>query len=378
MVNANSFTSGISIGTQPPLRRIKLLARIARVTGFDVAWVVDHFMGFFPQVLWNKEFTWAASPGSTPHAYFDYQALMGHLANQNLHIAVGVTEPIRRHPVLLAQFAMTMSHMAKRPPILGIGSGERENVDPYGLSFERPVARLEEALKVIRLCFKSQGPIRFEGEFFKLDRAIMDLRPKPGNEPQLWIAAHGPRMLRLTGEYGDGWYPTLPMSPAEYQKSLREIQAHARRAGRDDKAIVPGYQAFAVIGKTEAHARQLLDSPPVRLFSLLAPAYVWKSVGRDHPFGEHFRGMIDFVPPQYTKRQLDDAMRQVEPELLSKIVIWGTPDSVTDKVQDYVDAGLRHLVLSPASALASKRDALFSMRASIAIQRRIRKRENSS
>ena len=30
--------------------------------------------------------------------------------------------------------------------ILGIGAGERENVEPYGLSFERPVARLEDAL----------------------------------------------------------------------------------------------------------------------------------------------------------------------------------------------------------------------------------------
>ena len=374
MVDSKTFTSGIGVGTQPPLGRINALTRVAQVTGFDVAWVIDHFMSFFPQAIWDKDFSWAASADSTPHAYFDYQAVMAYLARKNLHIGVGVTEPIRRHPVLLAQFAMTLSHMAKKAPILGIGSGERENVEPYGLPFDKPVGRLEEALQVIRACFESKGPIKFDGEFYQLDRAIMDLRPKAGNEPKIWIAAHGPRMLRLTGQYGDGWYPTLPMTPHEYETALGEIRAHARRASRDDAAIVAGWQAFTVIGKTEKHAREILDSRPVRLVSLLAPSYLWQSVGLEHPFGPNFRGMIDFVPPYYSRKQLEDAMRKVRPELIAKFIVWGTPDSIMEKMFEYQDAGLRHLALSPASALYSKRDALYSMRAAVSIQKRLRKR----
>lgn len=363
----------MTIGTQPPLGRLKILSRVALSTGFEVAWVVDHFLGFFPRAIWDKDFSWAASPDSSPHPFFDYQALMGHLAKRNIHLGVGVTEPIRRHPVLLAQFALTMSHLAKKAPILGIGAGERENVEPYGLSFERPVSRLEEALQVIRLCFDSDGPIDFSGEFFKLDRAVMDLKPVPEKRPQVWIAAHGPRMLRLTGEYGDGWYPTLPMTPGEFEGSLRQIRTHAARANRDPSAIVPGWQLFAVIGKTEKHARELLSSPPIRFTSLLAPSEVWKRAGRDHPFGPDFRGMIDFVPPDYGKAQIQDAMRQVDPDLLSKVVVWGTPDSIVDELRQYVELGLRHLVLQPASALVSRRDALFSLRASLSIQRRLRR-----
>ena len=377
MVDANTFTSGISIGTQPPLGQATALSRLAGVSGFEVAWVIDHFMGFFPQALWDRDFTWAASPGSTPHAYYDYQALMGYLAKRKIQIAVGVTEPIRRHPVLLAQFALTMSHLAKRPPILGIGSGERENVEPYGLPFDKPVGRLEEALQIIRMCFKSQGPVEFKGEFFNLDRAIMDLRPKAGNEPQIWIAAHGPRMLRLTGQYGDGWYPTLPMTPEEYDAALGKIKSHARKAGRNENDIVAAWQAFCVIGKSEEHAREILGSPPVRLFSLLAPGYIWKAAGVDHPFGNEFRGMIDFVPPYYTRRQLLDAMAKVDPELLSRLVVWGTPDQIVDEMSRYVDAGMRHLVLSPASALYSRRDALFSLKSVVSIQRRLRSRHGA-
>jgi phthiodiolone/phenolphthiodiolone dimycocerosates ketoreductase len=181
-------------------------------------------------------------------------------------------------------------------------------------------------------------------------------------------------MLRLTGQYGDGWYPTLPMKPHDYEKAYRQIQSHARRVGRDDKAIVAGWQAFTVIGKSEKHAREILDSPPVRLISLLAPSYVWQSVGLEHPFGTGFRGMIDFVPPYYSRKQLKEAMAKVEPELISKLVVWGTPDSIVEQMYDYQDAGLRHLVLSPASALHSKKDALNSMRATVSIQKRLRKR----
>ena len=175
-----------------------------------------------------------AEPGSSPHRYFEYQVLLGALAKQAgpVRLAVGVTEAIRRHPVLIAQAFMTLSHMTKRAPILGIGSGEKENIVPYGLDFSTPVGVLEEALQIIRLCFASSGPFDFSGKHFNLDRAVMDLAPADGRTPEVWIAAHGPRMLRLTGEYGDGWYPTFPYTPDTYAESLNTIHQSAAAVGR--------------------------------------------------------------------------------------------------------------------------------------------------
>ena len=83
--------------------------------------------------------------------------------------------------------------------------------------------------------------------------------------------------------------------------------------------------------------------------------------------------MIDFVPQDYSKTQLQDAMGKVDLDVLSQMVIWGTPDSITRQLRTYVDLGLRHLVLQPASALVSRRDALFSLRASVSIQRSLRR-----
>ena len=366
----------MTLGSQPPLSRIQMATRLARVVGMDVGWVTDHFLGFFPQALWDKEFTWLADRDGTPHAYFDYQVILGHLAARagKLRLGVGVTEPVRRHPVQLAQSFLTLAHLTRRAPILGIGAGEAENTVPYGLDFRQPVSRLEDALAVIRLCLDSRGPIDHRGPFFTLERAVMDLAPPDGNRPEIWVAAHGPRMLRLTGTYGDGWYPTLPMSPAEYETSLAVIQAAARAAGRDPAAIVPGFQHHAILAPTERAAYKLLDTKAIRFLALLMPAPLWWKYGYEHPFGDQYRGIVDFTPQHHTRAELDAVIAQVPVDVMTAAGFVGTPRQVEDELAAYFDAGLRHLVIQPVGALASRRDAVFSVRSAIAIQRRLRRR----
>lgn len=379
MISPETVSIGIGVGTQPPLRRIALVARLARAQNLNAVWTVDHFQGWYPQELWDKDLLWTASPDGTPHAYYDYQALIGYLANRigSMHIGVGVTEALRRHPALLAQTAMTWSHMTKSAPILGIGAGERENTVPYGINFDRPVARLEEALPILRRFLESRGPVDFQGEFFQLDKAMMDLEPAPGRTPQIWVAAHGPRMLRLAGRFGDGWYPTFPMTPAKYSESLAAIKDAARSAGRDPKAIVPAAQNVIVLGRTEREARKHLDAKIMRFLTLLAPAGLWRANGLTHPLGSEFRGLVDFVPSDFSTSQIVDAINQVPTDIVAENVMWGTPDTVREQLEDLVDAGLRHIVLSPGSAAISRRTAAYSLRAVFSIMRQVRRSANA-
>lgn len=379
MITPDRVSIGLGVGTQPPLSRTALTARAARVARFDAVWTVDHFQGWFPQELWDKKMSWMASPEDTPHAYFDYQALIGYLAPRigHMQIGVAVTEALRRHPVLLAQTAMTWSHMAKEPPILGIGAGERENTVPYGIKFARPVARLEEALPIVRRCLESRGSFDFNGEFFQLDKAVMDLTPPPGRRPQIWVAAHGPRMLGLTGKYGDGWYPTFPMPPERYASSLTRIRTAAEESGRDGRLIVPALQMIVVVGRTEREARKYLGERIMRFLALLAPAAQWADNGIDHPFGKDYRGLIDFIPTDYPIERIEAALAKVPVDAVAENVLWGTPGMVRDRIEDYVDAGLRHIVLNPASAAVSRRSAVYSIRAVFSMLRKVRRSANA-
>lgn len=363
---------GLYIPANPPLGLIRAYTLFARLIRLDSVVIEDHFQGFLPTAIWDEELSWLAAQGSTPHDVFDYQTLLGYLASRvgKLRTGVVVTEPIRRHPVLIAQAMLTLSHMTKRPPILGIGAGERENTEPYGLDFYHPVGRLEEALKIIRMCFSSRGPIDFEGEHYRLDGAMMDLRTPAGKIPEIWIGGRGPRMLRLAGEYGDGWYPNMIASPDEYVTKLKAVHAAAQKAGRDPRTIIPSLEQYVVVAPAEHEARAMLDTKLVRFFGLLLHADVWRQFGSEHPFGENFRGFVDFIPEQYDRMTLEEAIAVVPTELVTEgPLMWGTPEQVANKIQAFGEVGLRHVVLVFVSPALSKRAALYGLRATHRISR---------
>ena len=368
------IATAFQLPSGPPLALARALVLYARLARLDSAMVADHFQGFIPTALWDRHFSWAAWHAN-PHAVFDYQVLLGYLARSagRLRLGVGVTEPIRRHPVLIAQTMLTLAHATKRRPILGIGAGERENLEPYGFDFSQPVGRLEEALEVVRRCFAAQGPVDFRGRHFQLARALVELRPPRRGAPEVWVAGHGPRMLRLTGAYGDGWYPTVVASPEEYAAKLAVVRAAAREAGRDPDAITPALHQYVLVAPTEAEARAMLDTPAIRYATLLTTsADAWRAVGAEHPFGERFRGYVDMVPERYDRATLERAMAAVPPELVGHGLVWGTPEQVARRLRAFGDVGLRHVVLDVASALLSLRAALYGLLAVRRIARMLR------
>jgi phthiodiolone/phenolphthiodiolone dimycocerosates ketoreductase len=351
-----SITVGTGIPPRPPASLIRGAVDAARAAGIDRLWCIDHFTSFVPSSIWDETFTPIAIPGSSADEMYEVQTVLGYVASLAgpMGIGAGVTEAIRRHPVVLAQAFLTLTHLAEGPVALGIGAGERENVDPYGLDFRGQVSRLAEALEIIRMCFTSRGEVDYEGRFFSLDRAILDLEPGPSGPPEIWIAAHGPRMLELVGAFGDGWYPTHLMTPEEYALKLAVIRGAAAAHGRVPDSVTPGLQAFIAVAEDDDGARQLLEKRPVKLMALLASSAVWNDFGAEHPLGENFGGLTDFVPQNYDRVTMDRALAAVPADLLESQVICGTPDEVVHRVHELAVAGLEHIVLNVVPGLAHR------------------------
>lgn len=359
-----------------PLDGVEALVSVARDQHLDSLFIWDHLQDFVPSTIWDEEFTWLAAGSESPHEWFEFQTLLGYLAAKfpNLRLGVGVTEPIRRHPIVLAQAMLTLAHLSQRPPILGIGMGERLGTEPYGLDFSHPFRRLEEALQIIRQCFDSRGPITFEGEHFRLQGGVLDLQAPQGRTPEIWIAAHGPNMLRLTGQYGDGWYPFAVALPDDYAARLEVIHAAAREAGRDPDAITPAMHSLVVVAPTEAEARAMLGTKPIRFWGLLFPDVVWQLFGLRHPLGEGFRGYIDLVSETYDWATLEAAIATVPREMM-EVTFWGTPEQVVARLRAFGEAGLRHVVPVMISAAVSSEAAAYSMEAMTYIAQALRSGE---
>jgi phthiodiolone/phenolphthiodiolone dimycocerosates ketoreductase len=373
-VSPGPVAVGLGWGTTGPVSAGADLLGLARQTGLDSFWTIDHLISIFPRAVWDTEFTFLAEDSPSPDNTLDFATVLGHLASQagGVQLGVGVTDPHRRHPALLAQTFLTLAQLTERPPILGIGTGARENLDPYGIRHDHAVSRVEEALRVVRACLDADGPIDFRGRFYTLDQALMDLRPPAGRTPQVWLGANGPRMLELAGRYADGWYPWELMTPTEYEHHLATVQGAAKAAGRAADAVTPALGIQVVVAADAKDVRRLLGAKAIRYIGLHAGTAQWRRYGVPHPLGEGYPGLPDLLPHRYSRAELDRAIAAVPDELLAEQVIAGTPAQVLARLGELVDAGLRHAVLIPVSALASAQDAAFSLEAAGWLANRLR------
>jgi phthiodiolone/phenolphthiodiolone dimycocerosates ketoreductase len=347
-------TVGYQDGTIHPLWLVRMGMRLARLFGARSFWVQDHFMGFIPAKVWTPAVTEAAKAIHSPDAYFDPLQILALTASRIRGCDVGtlVTEAIRRHPMSIAQSFVTLDHISRGHAVLGIGNGERENVEPYGLPWEKQVARLEEALTIIRLLWESGGrPVSYTGRFWTLRDAIFNLPLYQGRPPRIWIAAHAPRMLRLTGRFGDGWVPAVRVEADEYARRLGTIRAAAAEAGRPFDHFVPGQTLLTAIGESKAQILDLvMKSRLGAALALLLPAEAWRAHGKPHPLGDDHKGFIDIVPPRVTDAQLDQAMRDFTPEMIDAALFAGSPAEICEQVAPLVAAGARHLIVSNGGA----------------------------
>jgi phthiodiolone/phenolphthiodiolone dimycocerosates ketoreductase len=266
-----------------------------------------------------------------------------------------VTDIIRRSPADVARTFVTLSLATQGRAVLGLGAGERLNTEPYGLDFGWQVSRLEEALHIIRLLWEQppgDAPVSFEGRFWTLDRAVLDLEPYQGIAPPIWLGSHGPRMLRLAGRYADGWLPAYPMDAADYGQRLSVIRAAAREASRDPASITAGYHAYLVPAEDHETSHRMLAAPLAAALSLVAPAATWERSGRRHPLGDGFEGLRDYVPEWYSLEELQAAVAAYHPDVIHDQIAHGTAAELAAFFEPLVEAGLEHLVVSNVGPLA--------------------------
>lgn len=360
---------GLNIPAGPPAALLRFQVALARWARLDSLMVPDHLQSPFPDALW-REIAWLPAAGSS--SMFEYSSVLGWLAAKagNVRLGVAVTDPIRRHPAVLAQTMLTLAHLSRRAPILGMGSGERENIEPYGLTFDHPTRRLEEALAILRACF--DGTLGdFSGTHFTLRGATVGPTAPPGKVPQIWVGAHGPRMLQLTGRFGDGWIPTIAMFPDEYGAKLEQIRSAARSAGRPAESITGSMACYLLLARDEDEVRVLRRSKLARYLALMTPAAAWTGLGADHPFGSDFKGFVDMLPEAVDRERLRTAMESVPEELSTVGAMIDTLDHIVTRVRGLAEAGLRHFSPLVLTGAVSRRNALHDSRMLPTMARRL-------
>ncbi|MGW4101415.1 LLM class flavin-dependent oxidoreductase [Mycobacterium sp. NPDC004974] len=328
--------------------RANYLSAVA--SGVDSFWVPDHLNAMVPRALWQPKYMGGAKILPTGDAFLEPWTMLGHIAARNrigrLRLGVGVTDTGRRNPAVTAQAAATLQLLTKGRAILGIGTGEREGNEPYGVDWSKPVARFEEAMATIRALWDSKGElVNRDSSYFPLRNAIFDLPPYRGKWPEIWIGAHGPRMLRATGRYADAYFPMFPHRPVDYKERLDRVREAASDAGRDPMAIVPAVGLFVVPGRSRDAVEEALECELIRSTGLSAADEHFVRHGAQHPLGAGFSGAQDLLPQAMDEQTALSHTAAVPIPLLREVLLTGTPAEIADRAAEWRDCGVRYMVL---------------------------------
>ena len=119
----------------------------------------------------------------------------------DVELATAVVPVYTRHPVAMAQQALTTQAAINDRLTLGIGLSHQRVVETvWGLSFNQPVQYMQEYLAILQPLLHGQ-PVSFVGKRFKSEAPALTI---PAQPPSVVLAALGERMLVLAGEQTDG------------------------------------------------------------------------------------------------------------------------------------------------------------------------------
>jgi F420-dependent oxidoreductase-like protein len=201
--------------------------QLAERSGFDGAWVFDHFFPLY---------------GDRSGPTLEGWTLLAALAAATTRIRLGtlVTGITYRPPALLATEAVTVDHVSNGRLEIGLGAAWNAR-EHRALGFEFPstgerLRRLEEAIQVMKLLMTSDRAT-FEGRYYRIENADYNPKPVQRPHPPIWVGGSGERMtIPIVGRHADAWHAQGPV--ATYPRKLRILDEAADRAGRDPRRIL--------------------------------------------------------------------------------------------------------------------------------------------
>jgi alkanesulfonate monooxygenase SsuD/methylene tetrahydromethanopterin reductase-like flavin-dependent oxidoreductase (luciferase family) len=294
--------------------------------GFDTVWFPDHVV-FMAKKLTPE--VWSVITAASTHT-------------KSIHLG-NVGDAHRIHPAIYAHRLATINHISQGRSFLCLGYGEKMNLDPYGIKWNKPLTRVVESVKIMRALW-SGGSVNFEGEFYTLKDAELQIQPDFNNGVPIYIAATGPKALRVAGEYGDGWLTNAMPSRVFKEKSLAVDEGAQKR----DKSLGPIEKTlFIFISIAEDQDAAYSTIEPVK------HALVWPELlsqaGYDIEIDDEYKGL------EYTKIMPNDTemlkkfkemgQKYYSREIVMDFIIAGSKQDVIKKMEDFIDVGVDHFFL---------------------------------
>jgi F420-dependent oxidoreductase-like protein len=186
-------------------------------------------------------------------------------ATSRLEVGTAVVPVQPRHPIALAQQALSVQAVCDGRLTLGLGVSHHWIIDEMlGLPYERPLPTMRSHLDVLAPALAGPGRVDVENELFRVHTVVdvTDVGPTP-----VLLAALAPGMLRLAGERTDGTVLWMADERAIASHVVPHLTRAAESAGRPAPRIVAGIPVCLCrddeVGAAVARANRLLSEAEV-------------------------------------------------------------------------------------------------------------------
>ena len=155
----------------------------------------------------------------------------------NIRVGTSVVPTYPRHPMVLAQQALTTQSVIGGRLELGIGLSHQPVVEGmWGISFDKPVRHMSDYLSILTPLLNDRR-VSFKGESV-IGRG--EITPPPADAPPVLVAALGPQMLRLAGRLADGTITWMTGPETIRTLTAPTISEAAEEAGRPAPQVAMG------------------------------------------------------------------------------------------------------------------------------------------
>jgi alkanesulfonate monooxygenase SsuD/methylene tetrahydromethanopterin reductase-like flavin-dependent oxidoreductase (luciferase family) len=272
-------------GTDP--RQLLELAVRAEQLGFASVWVNDTLLS--PRI--------------------EGLSMLAALAPLTRRIKLGTATlmPVLRRPIQAAQTIASVDLLSGGRVIIGVGAGfpGRLGQPLYELSevpWARRFERLDETVALWRHLWATSGPSSFQGQLLRFDALPATTRPHQPHGPPIWLGGATPSATARTGRSYDGWLPYPPAVP-DYATGWGAVRRAAEEAGRGADAVTPALYVTIFIADDADVGRHALDT--------------------------------------YARANYGLPLEALE---TIQLLLTGPRQLVQDRLQEYIDAGARHIV----------------------------------
>jgi 5,10-methylenetetrahydromethanopterin reductase len=294
------------------------LARVSEESGYSHIWVGDSHL------IWRE-------------AYVNMTAMM--LNTTKVKFGTGVTNPLTRHPSVLASAYATLEEYAPGRMIVGIGLGD-SSVETMGLK-PSTLANFEKSLEQMRELFAGKEAQLPSGK-------IHLLHPCKRKVP-IYIAASGPKMLELSGRIADGIVILVGVADDYIAHAREKIAAGAQAAGRKLADISLVLWVPCAVSET-APAKDAVKAHVARVVAHPLP-YILDP--NEQKVLEEIRKTYDYY--HHMDQQANHA--EVIPDwLVDKFAIAGTVDQCRAQIERIKKSGIQQIAIIPYAPPGGSRE----------------------